>query len=242
MVGGLSKVPDKNETRLNRNGVRWLAAYFLSSVAGFVVLLISAGTLDWVNAWVYVGLVSAYLITYTAVCVKVNPEMLNERGRFVKEGTKSFDKAYAVLYLPLSFSIVVTCGLDAVRYRWSSMPIGLTVLGVVIMVPAFAAGIWAMAANPYFECSVRIQEDRGQRVIKSGPYRFVRHPGYAAQAVSLIAAPLILGSWWGLVPSVVLVLILVVRTVLEDRTLRRELPGYQEYADLTRYRLLPLVW
>ena len=235
-------MPKTNKTRLNRNGLRWLAAYFFSTIAGFVVLFISAGRLDWVNAWVYVGLVSAYLITYTAVCVKFNPEMLNSRGSFSKEGTKPFDKVYGVLYLPLGFAIVVVCGLDAARYKWSTMPLWLTVIGAVLILPAFAVATWAMAVNPYFECSVRIQEDRGQRVIESGPYRFLRHPGYAAQAISLIAASLILGSWWGLLPGGLLVLILITRTALEDRTLQEELPGYREYAGQIRYRLLPLVW
>ena len=235
-------MPEENKTRLDRGGMRWLAAYFFSTVAGFVVLFISAGRLDWVNAWVYVGLVSAYLIVYTAVSVKVNPEMLNSRGRFSKEGTKTFDKVYAVLYLPLGFAIVVVCGLDAARYKWSTMPLWLMVLGVVLILPAFAVAAWAMAVNPYFECSVRIQEDRGQKVIESGPYKFVRHPGYAGLALSLFAAPLILGSWWGLVPGGLLVLVVITRTALEDRTLQKELTGYREYAEQTRYRLLPLVW
>ena len=233
---------EKSRARLNRGGARWLAAYCFGSIAGFVALFVSAGKLDWVNAWVYFGLVLTYLITYTAICVKLNPEMLNARGRFSKEGTKTFDKVYAVVYLPLSFSIVFVCGLDAARYKWSTMPAGLTILGVAMILPAFACGTWAMAVNPYFELSIRIQDDRNYRVIKSGPYRIVRHPGYAAQALSLVATPLILGSWWGLVPAAVLVVVLMIRTALEDRTLRNKLPGYAEYTEQTRYRLLPHVW
>ena len=233
---------ENSKTRLNRGGIRWLAAYFFGTIAGFVVLIVSAGKLDWANAWVYVGLTTAYLVTYTAVCIRVNPEMLNSRGSFSKEGTKTFDKVYAVLYLPIGFAIVVVCGLDAARYQWSKMPPWLTVLGVVLILPAFAIGIWAMAVNPYFECSVRIQEDRSQRVITSGPYGFIRHPGYAAMVLALLAAPLILGSRWGLVPSGLLVLVLVIRTALEDRTLQNELAGYREYTQNTRFRLIPYVW
>jgi protein-S-isoprenylcysteine O-methyltransferase Ste14 len=241
-TGVKEEMPDRNRTRLNREGLRWLAAYYFSSIATFVVLFVSAGRLDWANAWIYVGLVSAYLITYTSVCARLNPEMLNSRGRFSKEGTKTFDKVYAVLYLPLGFSIVVVCGLDAARYQWSAMPLWLTVLGIVLILPSFAVATWAMAANPYFELSVRIQEDRDHRVITSGPYRYIRHPGYSAQILSLLTFPLILGSWWGLIPSAALVLIIIIRTSLEDRTLQKELPGYREYAGQTRYRLLPLVW
>lgn len=233
---------EKGGTKLSRDGIRWLTAYSLSTIVSYVVLFVSAGTLRWANAWVYVGLTTAYLVTYAAVSVKLNPEMLNSRGSFSKEGTKTFDKVYAVLYLPIGFAIVVICGLDAARYHWSTMSLWLTVVGIVLVLPGFAIGIWAMAVNPYFECSVRIQEDRGQVVISSGPYRYMRHPGYAALIITLLAFPLVLGSWWGLVPSGALVLVVVIRTALEDRTLRDELPGYREYMDTTRYRLVPHVW
>lgn len=136
--------------------------------------------------------------------------------------------------------IMIISGFDAVRYGWSTMPVWLTVLGLVMVIHASYLSFWAMSVNSYFECNVIIQ--KGQQVCKSGPYRFIRHQGYAEGIVSVLAAPLILGSWWGFVPSVILVITLVIRTLLEDRTLQKELVGYKEYTKTTRYRLLPFIW
>ncbi len=204
------------------------------------MLLASAGTIYWINGWVYFGFTVGYLTAYTLFLMRINPSLLNERGKFLKEGTKSFDKVYAVLYLPLTYSILIISGLDAVRYEWTTVPLWMPVFGLIVITPAYYVSLWAMAANSYFECTARIQE--GQQVCTSGPYRLVRHPGYAAGIVSVLSAPLILGSWWGLVPGAILAVVLVVRTELEDRTLQRELPGYKQYTKSTRYRLLPLIW
>ena len=172
--------------------------------------------------------------------MRINPELLNERAKVIKKGAKLFDKIFAVLYLPMYFMIMIISGFDAVRYGWSTMPVWLTVLGLVMVISASYVSFWAMSVNSYFECTVIIQKE--QQVCKSGPYRFIRHPGYAAGIVSVLAVPLILGSWWGLLPSVLLVIILVIRTLLEDRTLQKELVGYKEYTRTTRYRLLPFIW
>lgn len=174
--------------------------------------------------------------------MRINPRLLNERGKFVKEGTKPFDKVFGVLYLPLTYLILIIAGLDAVRYEWSIMPLWITLLGVIMTIPTYFVGFWAMVENSNFECTctVRLQEE--QRVCKSGPYRIVRHPGYAAGIVSVLITPLILGSWWGLVPGAIIPVMLVIRTALEDRTLQRELSGYKEYTRSTHYRLIPLIW
>jgi protein-S-isoprenylcysteine O-methyltransferase Ste14 len=230
------------EQSLDRRGLQAIAASFVGIFAGFAVLLIAAGEIRWANAWVYIGLVLFYQVTSTMVLVRANPQVLNERARFTREGTMPFDRAFGALYLLVSFTSCVVFGFDAVRYRWSSMPTAFAALGVALILPAFALAIWAMVVNPYFELSVRIQEDRGQKVITGGPYRFIRHPGYASLIVSWLAAPFILGSWWGLLPSGVMVALVVARTALEDRALRDELPGYAEYAVATPYRLLPLAW
>jgi len=213
---------------------------FFFIILSLPVLFISAGTLNWMNGWVYFGLIFAYELIYILLLMKINPGLLNERGKFVKEGTKSFDKVYAVLYLPLSYMVLIISGLDAVRYGWSTMHLWMTLIGLVMIIPAFYLSFWAIAVNSYFECTVQIQED--QQVCTSGPYHMVRHPGYAAGIVSVLAAPLILGSWWGLVPSIIISIMLVIRTALEDSTLQKELSGYKEYTKSTRYRLLPLIW
>lgn len=137
---------------------------------------------------------------------------------------------------------LVIIGFDAVRFHWSSMPIWPSILGLVLFIPAFLIATCAMAVNKFFEWTVRIQVDRGQYVCKEGPYRFIRHPGYTCLIISVLVCPLILRSCWGLVLSVILALVIIARTALEDRTLQKELPGYQEYAQIVRYRLLPFIW
>jgi protein-S-isoprenylcysteine O-methyltransferase Ste14 len=144
--------------------------------------------------------------------------------------------------LALSFLTPVIAGLDAVRFRWSALPEALFYPALIVMVAAYLFGDWAMVENEHCELFVRIQGDRGHRVVTTGPYRFVRHPGYLGAILGTLATPPILGSAWTFVPAALIVLLLIVRTHLEDRVLRQELAGYEEYAQKTRYRLLPLVW
>ena len=225
---------------LNRYGRKGLVVNFFGIFLCLPLLFASAGTIDWINGWIYFGFILGYEVVYTFLLMRINPVLLNERGKFVKEGTKTFDKIYVALYLPLSYVMVIISGLDAVRYGWSTMPLWLSILGILLIIPAFYLSFWAISVNSYFECTVLIQEK--QKVCKSGPYRIIRHPGYAAGIVSVLAAPLILGSWWGLVPSIIIALMFIIRTSLEDRTLQKELSGYMEYTETTRYRLLPLIW
>ena len=212
----------KNENRkakLNRDGRKGLMINFFLLVISLPLLLISAGTINWINGWVYFGLTLGYEIIYTLILLKINPGLLNERGKIIREETKTFDKFYAALYLPLSYLILVISGLDAVRFQWSTMPLWIIILSIFIMVFAFYIALQAIVVNSYFECTVFVQKD--QQVIQSGPYKFVRHPAYAAAILSILGSPLVLGSWLGLVPSILLVMILVIRTALEDRITRR---------------------
>jgi len=133
-------------------------------------------------------------------------------------------------------------GMDAVRFRWSSMPFVSVYIGAVLYGLSMALVGWVLCTNPFAESSVRIQHDRGHTVVSSGPYRFVRHPMYVGSCFMYAATGLILGSVWALLDAGLLAILLVVRTALEDRTLRRELAGYEEYASRTRCRLIPGVW
>ncbi len=229
------------EVRLNRDGVRGVVRGFIGPILGLFVLLVSAGTIGWINAWVYVGMRLLYHVTYVGLLMTKSPGLLNQRGR-VKKNTKTFDKVILISFVPFSFLIQIICGLDAVRFEWSSMSVGFVVFGVVIWVAGISFTLWSMVANPHFEASVRIQEDRDHRVFALGPYRIVRHPGYLGFIIVILSIPFILGSWWGLVPAAVFAITIMIRTGLEDRMLRVELSGYLEYAKRTKYRLLPLVW
>ena len=227
-------------TRLNRYGVRYIGREISGSFIHLGVLLISAGKIWWINAWVCIGLVLFYQIANALVLIKLNPQLFNERGKLVQASTKLFDKVFIAFYIPLTLMISIIAGLDAVRYEWSSMSFGVIVLGVAIFVLACPLGSWAMAVNPHFETTVLIKEDH--QVCTSGPYRIVRHPGYAAEIIGAPSYPLILGSWWALALVGALVFLFVIRTALEDRALQKELRGYKEYTEITRYRLIPFVW
>jgi protein-S-isoprenylcysteine O-methyltransferase Ste14 len=223
-------------------GIRGVIVQSVLLIIGLVVLFISAGTLDWTNAWVYVVLVSVYWVISTVVLARVNPGMLNERGSVVKKGTKDFDKMWVAIIPILTFGNLVVMGFDAVRFQWSFMPFWSVFVGIFMFVSVAPLALWAMTVNRFFEWTARIQDDKGQYVCTSGPYRIIRHPGYAGLIVSILAYPLILGSWWGLVLSGILAIVIVARTALEDRMLQRELPGYREYAKRVKYRLVPRVW
>ena len=208
---------------------------------GFAALLfVPAGRLDWMLGWAYVGILLVNVAINWACLRRWNPELIERRMRFGK-GTKTWDKVWAVLYAPIAYAVYVVAGLEA-RDGVSSLP-GLSwLLGAVIFAPGSAMLTWSMVVNPFFEKTVRIQTDRGHRVIDTGPYAYVRHPGYLGFAGWMLSAPLLLASAWAFVPAVLAVVGIVIRTVLEDRTLHAELPGYPEYAARVRFRLIPHVW
>jgi protein-S-isoprenylcysteine O-methyltransferase Ste14 len=205
-----------------------------------VCLFGSAGRLNWPNGWVLVGLSSVTGLAATVVVWR-DPELVAER-RNIKAG-KSWDKlmvGFVVLLGPAATWIMA--GLDA-RHRWSTgMPTPAFAAGVAAAALGGALLVWAMRSNTFFSSVVRIQRDRGQTVVASGPYRLVRHPGYAGMFVFTLATPLILNSWWAFVPAAATAMVTALRTALEDRTLQNELEGYAAYARTVRYRLMPFVW
>lgn len=200
-----------------------------------------AGRFDWIRGWTFIGL----LISGQSVgCLYVwrrDPEVLRRRGR-IGQNTKTWDKVVLGLFAAAYLSLIVVAALDE-RYSWSIMSGWLWPMGAIMYVLCVIILTWAMAVNTHFEKTVRIQHDRGHRVIDSGPYGIVRHPGYLGTILGFaLAPPLLLGSWWAFAPAVLAIVCLVVRTVLEDRTLTKELDGYEAYAQDVRHRLLPGVW
>ena len=211
-------------------------AWFIGS------LFAAAGRLNWIRGWISVALWVVGMTAVGLIARRYNPELMAQRARWRHKDTKPFDKVFMGIYLPLVMLHPCVAGLDAVRFRWSSMPFALVYVGAVMFMGSTVLISWVMIVNPYAESSVRIQTDRGHTVVTSGPYRFVRHPMYVGTILLGVASPLIWGSVWALAMSVVLVLLFIWRTAHEDRTLRRELPGYEDFAAQTRYRLLPGVW
>lgn len=208
------------------------------------VIFLAAGTLRWTNGWWYYGLSVGATIISRLIVARVNPDQLRERGTSMSaENTASWDRTLSMLVgLVIPTITLVVIGLD---HRWSWSPAVASwapTIGVLLLVLGYTLATWAFVVNQFFSGVVRIQADRGHFVISAGPYGFVRHPGYLGGLISIIATPIMLGTLWGLVPVAVYIVVLVMRTALEDRTLQEELPGYREYSQRTRYRLLPGVW
>jgi protein-S-isoprenylcysteine O-methyltransferase Ste14 len=221
---------------------RWLLQILIFILLLAASLFISSGRLDWVMGWVYLGLFAAGQAITALVLVPRDPELLTERAQ-IKDDVKGWDRplvGFVTLFGPLSIWIV--SGLD-LRFNWSGqMPPAFWIAALPIAVLGSLLTTWSMASNAFFSGVVRIQQERGQTVATGGPYQFVRHPGYLGGILFDLATPLILNSLWAIVPAVLTVCALVIRTTLEDRTLQEELDGYREYARRVRYRLLPGVW
>lgn len=222
-------------------------AVFLTLYLAFLVAIpfIAAGRVDWPTAWASMGI-------YVAISVVnfflVDPELVRERSRGLAlptgTGTKGWDQALAtaswIFFFPLT---LLMAGLDIGRFGWSvPLPAIVQILALVVFALGNALGSWAMVSNRYFSTFVRLQHDRGHQVVTRGPYRYVRHPGYAGVIVGAAALPLALGSLWALLPAVVGASGFVLRTALEDRVLLEELDGYADYVSQVHYRLLPGVW
>ncbi len=205
------------------------------------VLFLAAGTPDWLRAWLWLGASVTMFAINGVVLARVNPEVIAARSKIPK-GTKGFDKVFAAAYTLLLFVLAVVAGLDAARHHWTGMGPWSAVVGVVLLLLADVPIAWSMAVNPFLETTVRIQAERGHRAVNVGPYRYVRHPMYVGCILQNLVLPLVLGSVWTFVPAGVIAILFVVRTALEDATLRRELPGYLEFARQTRYRLMPGLW
>lgn len=225
-----------------RLGVAQLSVAVIAGIGTIgLVLFWPAGALRWPAGWAYLALMTAYFCINVVYLNRVNPELIAHRMRF-GSGTKRWDIVWSIAFTPLFTAVYIVAGLDAVRYEWSVMPSWLWPLGLALFVPGAWLFSWSMGVNPFFEKTVRIQTERGHRVIDTGPYAYVRHPGYVGFFGWTLATPLLLGSWCALGPAVLASIAMIVRTALEDRTLRAELEGYEAYAQRVRYRLVPGVW
>lgn len=207
------------------------------------LIFVPAGTFKWIEAWIFLLLYFLFAAALVIWLKKNDPELLKERrAAKKKKNVKGWDRAIMFAYTLLVLALIVLVGLDAVRFRWSRVPLEIKVLGFIGFIPTAILVFWTIKENAYLSEMVRIQEERGHQVCTTGPYQYVRHPMYVGVIIFLFCLPLCLGSLYALIPASVSVILFILRTALEDKTLQKELPGYKEYAEKVRYRLIPGIW
>jgi protein-S-isoprenylcysteine O-methyltransferase Ste14 len=227
---------------INRRGFLGRGAKLVLTIAFLIALVfVPAGTLKWPEAWI---LLISYGSVVTGVVLwwkKHAPALLRERISRKKDA-KSWDKVIIRVYSFVLIVLMALPGLDAVRFRWSKIPLALKVAGFCGYVPAIGLALWAMRENAFLSDVVRIQTDRGHTVCTTGPYRYVRHPMYTGVIFMFLCFPLSLGSWYSYIPAALIAALFILRTALEDKTLKAELFGYADYAEKVRFRLIPGIW
>ena len=219
--------------------LKMVARFVLIILIFVAILFVSAGTIYWPEAWLMELIYFGWAIPVLIWLRKNNPKLLEERMNLTKSSGRGWDKIILLFATACYLGVFVVSGLDF-RFGWSEMPLYLEVAGFAGLVLAFSGMFLVMRENTYLSRVVEIQ--KGQKVITTGPYKYVRHPLYAVGMVYCIAIPISLGSFYGIIPALGMVAVFLVRTHMEDKTLHEELPGYTEYAQKTKYKLVPGVW
>ncbi|UCE16279.1 MAG: isoprenylcysteine carboxylmethyltransferase family protein [Candidatus Bathyarchaeota archaeon] len=235
---------DKNTSkRLRRAGIKQVLLSCLLLTIEIIIFFISAGHTNVPRAWIFFSATFVYLIVSTAALYKFNPELLVHRLKRKREDSKLWDEILVrANNLTVLIAVPATAGLDVGRFHWSDLGIETAVLGFAPFIVSTILLNWAMIVNLHFEPTVRIQKDRDHKVITSGPYKIVRHPGYLAGVLFTSSIPLILGSILTFIPTGIYILLIITRTLLEDKTLQKELEGYPEYAKKVKHKLIPRIW
>ena len=247
IVKKLQKPPDEAaqrktmEGKLNKGGILVILAPFRMLIATAVIFFWTAGRVDIFQGWLYFSVCLIGAIAGGVIMWKFAPELANHRAS-VKDGTKIWDKVFLVIYTILLLLFPAVAGLDVGRFQWSKLGVPYVIVGIVLALAKFVLWHWAIVTNKHLEATVRIQKDRNHKVITDGPYRFIRHPGYLAIILGTLAGSFIIGSVYSLIPAAIIIVAIIIRTYLEDRTLQNEFAGYSEYVKKTRYRLVPGVW
>jgi len=219
-----------------------LLMLFFVVVVPLLPLLVSRRW-DWWEAWTYAILCIVGFVVSRLLAARRHPDLLAERARFLRhENAKPWDKVLVCLLAFAGSLVPLVAGLESLLAHPPAFGISAKIASLVVILSGYALGSYALIENRFFSGMVRIQSDRGHHVVSSGPYRWIRHPGYAGPILAYLATPVFLDSRWALLPTALFTIILVIRTALEDRTLQNELEGYRDYANRVRYRLLPGVW
>lgn len=222
-----------------------LIRYLLRELMGLVVMALalfwSAGNINWWPAWAALAVMSGWIIVTAVIVIWYNPELLAERLG-PREGAKRWDIAIMGFVGLIQLTRYIIAGLDQ-RFGWSTgIPFAAQIAALFICILGYCLVIWATAANKFFSQIVRIQAERGHTVATGGPYHFIRHPAYTGAILYELAVPILLASWWAFLISILNLILLLIRTAMEDKVLQSELIGYHEYTEQVRYRLLPGVW
>jgi protein-S-isoprenylcysteine O-methyltransferase Ste14 len=217
----------------------WVVTSFLVMA---LALFLPAGTIAWPAGWIFLILLYGFSLVGIWMLLKSNPGLLEERLSLSQPNQKAWDKVFLLLYELFLFAWLVLMPLDVVRFHWSQMPLLLQAVGAVALVASFLLISLTFRENSFLSPTVRIQQEQGQTVISTGPYHYVRHPMYAGGLLLFLGTSLLLGSWYGLLLFLLFIPGIAVRAVLEERVLRKELPGYDAYMAQVKYRLVPYVW
>lgn len=207
-----------------------------------LALFLPGGNLAWIAGWVFLTMFFGFVIAISIWLLKHDPGLLQERMTGLKSVQRGWDKVFLFLMNILFFAWLILMSLDASRFQWSHMPIWFQSAGAIILLCAFYVFYRTFRENPYLSPVVRIQKDRGQTVISTGPYHYVRHPMYSAFLLFVLGTALLLGSWYGLLFGLILVGATAKRAAMEERTLLQELDGYKIYMSHVKYRLIPHLW
>ncbi|NMA31405.1 MAG: isoprenylcysteine carboxylmethyltransferase family protein [Candidatus Methanofastidiosa archaeon] len=229
------------KTKLTGVGIIALTSPFRWIVAMGAIYLIASGSIGILRAWAYIGVYTAGSLVSCVLLVKKVPGLLNQRGK-IQEGTNKLDKCLILIYF--LFAIVVTPLIAGLDYRFgiSPLPFYFLYIGIGLYFVSLVFSIWPMLHNPFFEGTVRIQKNRDQKVIESGPYSIVGHPGYLGMLIGSLPLPFVFGSLLSFIPVSVMISLVFIRTYYEDRVLQGGLEGYTRYCQRIKYRLIPLVW
>jgi protein-S-isoprenylcysteine O-methyltransferase Ste14 len=232
-------MPDTKKTFTLRVIVQMTLVVFVAPLLPMII----SGQWDWWQAWAYAIASSLAFIVSRILASRRHPDLIAERARFMEaKDTKPWDKVLAPLLGIGSILILVVAGLDRYYIRSVAFSTSTGAIALLVVIAGYAFSSWALIENRFFSGTVRIQYERGHHVITTGPYRIVRHPGYAGGLLGYLFIPILLDSLWAFIPTVLLGIVMVTRTALEDKTLQAELPGYKEFVRKTRYRLFPGIW
>jgi protein-S-isoprenylcysteine O-methyltransferase Ste14 len=197
--------------------IRGILREFIALIIGAIFLFTSAGTFYWGRAWIYISIAFIYQVIYITILM-------------------------FIIYPIISYSSLIVAGMDVVRYKWSNIPFITIYPGLLLFILSSSLALWAYANNSHFILTHRNDKISNQQVCTTGPYRYIRHPGYFAAIISTFCYPFIIGSLFSLIPVFFNIVLLIIRTYYEDKTLKIELNGYTEYSGMTKYKLFPYLW